>query len=269
MPGVIVSSRHHVRVGGETKPLDTRAETHRLIHIDGCYNLRDVGGYATSDGRRTRWRALLRSDSLHRLTPDGWRALHEHGLRTIVDLRRPAEVKRAGYRLEVESGARYQHIPIFDDEAYHTLDTPARDLDELYRLLLDHCAAQFATVLRAISADGAAPALIHCAVGKDRTGLAVALTLSVAGVPRDTIATDYGLSYELLAPLYDDWRAEVRERGGDLQRLERMIDTRSETMIRTLEYIDARYGGIEEYLGQAGMTEAETNQLRDFLIEPA
>src|SRR5262249_48111144 len=151
------------------------AEPLRLINIDGCYNLRDVGGYATSDGHRTRWRTLLRSDSLHRLAPDGWRGLHEHGLRTIIDLRRPDEVARNGYQIEDQAGARYQHIPIYDDQAYHIVDAPARDLDELYRLLLGNCAAQFAAVLRALSAEGAAPALIHCAVGKDRTGLAVAL----------------------------------------------------------------------------------------------
>jgi protein-tyrosine phosphatase len=244
-------------------------EGRRHIKIDGCYNLRDVGGYATSDGRRTRWRALLRSDSLHRLTPEGWRGLRDHGLRTIIDLRRPAEVERAGYQLEAESGARYYHMPIFDDEAYHVVDMPARDLDELYRLLLDNCAAQFAAVLRAIGAEGAAPALIHCAVGKDRTGLAVALALGVAGVPRATIAEDYALSRELLAPLYDDWRAYEREHGGDLERLERMIDTRSETMLRTLDYVDAHFGGIEGYLGWAGFTESERRSLREALIEPA
>jgi protein-tyrosine phosphatase len=242
---------------------------HRLINIDGCYNLRDVGGYTTSDGRCTRWRTLLRSDSLHRLTPDGWCGLREHGLRTIIDLRRPGEVARASYRIEDQTGARYQHIPIFNDEAYHIVDAPARDLDELYRLLLDNCAAQFAAVLRSVSVEGAAPALIHCAVGKDRTGLAIALALSVAGVPHTTIATDYALSYELLAPLYDDWRADVRERGGDLQRLERMIDTRSETMIRALEHVATRYGGAEGYLKQAGATVVELRRLREMLVEPA
>ena len=248
--------------------MDIQAEQLRQIKIDGCYNLRDVGGYATDDGRRTRWRALLRSDSLHRLTPDGWRGLHEHGLRTIIDLRGPAEIARAGYQIAAEAGARYQHIPIFDDEAYHMVDAPARDLPELYRLLLDHRAAQFVAVLRAISAEGAAPALIHCAIGKDRTGLAVALALGVAGVPRDTIATDYALSNELLAPLYDSWRADVRERGGDLARLERMIDTRSETLLQTLEYLDARYGGPQSYLEWAGFDEAEQRTLRAGLVEP-
>ena len=248
--------------------METRAEQPRQIKINGCYNLRDVGGYATHDGGRTRWRALLRSDSLHRLAPDGWRTLHEHGLRTIIDLRRLGEIARASYRIEDEAGARYFHIPIFDDEAYHTVDAPARDLPDLYRLLLDNRAPQFAAVLRAISAEGAAPALIHCAVGKDRTGLAVALALGVAGVPSDTIATDYALSYELLAPLYDDWRADVRERGGDLERLERMIQTRSETMFETLGYLDAHYGGPESYLEWAGFTESDKRTLRAMLIEP-
>jgi protein-tyrosine phosphatase len=248
--------------------LETPAEKSRQIKIDGCYNLRDVGGYATSDGRRTRWRVLLRSDSLHRLTPDGWRELHEHGLRTIIDLRRPAEIARSGYQLADEAGSRYYHIPIFDDEAYHTVDAPARDLPELYRLLLDNRGTQFAAVLRAISAEGAAPTLIHCAVGKDRTGLAVALALGIAGVARDTIATDYALSYELLAPLYDSWREDVRVRGGDLERLERMIETRSETILQTLEYLDARYGGPEQYLEWAGFTEPERRTLRLALIEP-
>jgi protein-tyrosine phosphatase len=247
--------------------LDTPAEQIRHIKIDGCYNLRDVGGYATADGRRTRWRALLRSDSLHRLTPEGWRGLHEHGLRTIIDLRRPGEVARAGYQIAAASAARYQHIPIFDDQAYHVVDAPARDLDELYRLLLDHRAAQFAAVLRAIGADGAAPALIHCAVGKDRTGLAIALALTIVGVPRATIVTDYALSRELLSPLYDSWRADVRERGGDLERMERMIDTRQENMLRTLEYLDARYGGVASYLAQAGLTEEETKRLKQVLVE--
>ena len=247
--------------------LEAQAEQLRQIKIDGCYNLRDVGGYSTSDGRRTRWRALLRSDSLHRLTPGGWRELHEHGLRTIVDLRRPGEIARAGYQIADEADARYVHIPIFDDEAYHTVDAPARDLPELYRLLLDHRAAQFAAVLRAVSAKGAAPALIHCAVGKDRTGLAVALALSVAGVPRETIATDYALSYELLAPLYDSWREDVRERGGDLARLERMIETRSETILQTLEYLDSRYDGPDQYLEWAGFTEPEKRTLQLMLIE--
>jgi len=238
----------------------------RHIKIDGCYNLRDVGGYPTRDGGRTRWRTLLRSDSLHRLTPASWRQLRSYGVRNIIDLRRPSELLYAGYSVE-GNGVRYQHLPIFDDELHHIVDPPAYDLDELYRLLLDHCGIQFAAVLRAIAAEGGAPALIHCAVGKDRTGLSIALALSVAGVAPETIAEDYSLSSTLLSPLNDKIRASEREQGADMERLERILESRHETMLRAMAYIDEGFGGIAGYLARAGMAEEELERLNAVLVE--
>jgi protein-tyrosine phosphatase len=250
----------------EERQLDTHTEALRHIKIEGCYNLRDVGGYPTHDGRRTRWRTLLRSDSPHRLTPASWRELHGYGVRTIIDLRRPGELLHMGYSVEV-AGVRYRHLPIFDDEAQRVVDPPARDLDELYRLLLDHCGAQFGGVLRAIAADGGAPALIHCAVGKDRTGLTIALALGVAGVDRETIAEDYSLSSALLSPLNDEIRASEREQGADMERLERILESRHDTMLRALAYIDERFGGVASYLARAGMPLEELERLNAVLVE--
>ena len=59
----------------------------RHLDLEGAYNIRDIGGYETLDGRKTRPRTLFRSDSLHNLTPDSQRALVSEGLRTVVDLR--------------------------------------------------------------------------------------------------------------------------------------------------------------------------------------
>jgi protein-tyrosine phosphatase len=247
--------------------VDLRAEESRHIQIEGCYNLRDVGGYAARDGRRIRWRTLLRSDSLHRLPPASWRALRDQGVRTIIDLRRPGEIGRAGYRVDEELGLRYRHMPLFDDQAYLVIDQPARDLDEMYRLFLDNCAAQFGAILRAIAATGGAAALVHCAVGKDRTGLTIALALGAAGVPAETIAQDYALSSALLAPLYEEFRDFERRRGGDMARLERILESRHETMLRALAYLEAGYGGIQGYLQHAGLIEAELEGLRGVLLE--
>src|SRR5262249_47969420 len=62
-------------------------------HLDwaGCVNVRDLGGLPTSDGRTTRWRAVVRADNLDRLTPQGWAALDAYGVRTVVDLREDEE----------------------------------------------------------------------------------------------------------------------------------------------------------------------------------
>ncbi|MEP7188684.1 MAG: tyrosine-protein phosphatase [Roseiflexaceae bacterium] len=247
--------------------MEPYTEPSRLIEIAGCFNLRDIGGYRTHDQRRTRWRTLLRSASLHRLTPDSWRTLRDHGLRTIIDLRRSSETGRDSYLVDEVLGLRYQHIPIFDDDRYAVVDKPARNLDQLYRLLLDHCGAQFAAVLRAIAAQDSAPALIHCAVGKDRTGLAIALALGVAGVDAATIADDYALSSALLGPLFEEFRAYGLANGGDMQRLEAMLISEHATMLGALGYLDTRYGGINVYLAQAGMTEAELARLQATLVE--
>jgi protein-tyrosine phosphatase len=247
--------------------LDPYTEPSRRIAIAGGYNLRDIGGYITRDQRRTRWRTLLRSASLHRLTPASWRMLRDHGVQTIIDLRRTSETEYDGYRVDATFGMRYQHIPIFDDDLYEIVDQPARNLDELYQLLLDNCSAQFAAVLRTIAAQNSAPALVHCAVGKDRTGLAIALALGVAGVDAATIAEDYALSGALLEPIFEEFRAYERASGGDMQRLENMLVSERDTMLRTLAYLDAHYGGATVYLSRAGMTEAELARLHAILVD--
>lgn len=247
--------------------MDLYTEPSRQIEIAGAYNLRDIGGYTTRDQRRTRWRTLLRSASLHRLTLENWRQLRGHGVRTIIDLRRTSETGYDGYLVDETVGMRYQHIPLFDDDLYEVVDKPARNLDELYRLLLDNCHAQFVAVLRAIAAQDSAPALVHCAVGKDRTGLAIALALGVAGVDDATIADDYALSSPLLEPIFEEFRAYERANGGDMQRLENMLVSERDTMLRTLAYLNAHYGGINSYLSRAGMAEAELVELHAILVE--
>jgi protein-tyrosine phosphatase len=239
----------------------------RRIAIEGCYNLRDVGGYPTRDGRMTRWRRLLRSDSLHQIGPEGQQALLDLGLRTIIDLRRPSEAQRSPNVFERSGRVRYISLPLFDDALGKLVDEPAADLDEMYRLYIDHCQAGFRAALGALASAGAAPVLIHCAVGKDRTGLTVALALGAAGVPAEAIADDYALSSAYLAPLRDSFRAYVRERGGDLDRLERMLLSRRETMLDTLAYIDDRYGGVPGYLEQIGVSTTEMAGLRQLLVE--
>src|SRR3954464_11870768 len=64
----------------------------RHLDWEGCFNVRDLGGLATGDGRETRRGAVARADALDRLTARGWTALVEHGVRTVVDLRNDSEI---------------------------------------------------------------------------------------------------------------------------------------------------------------------------------
>src|SRR5687767_10529285 len=88
----------------------------RQLSWDGCYNVRDLGGYATIDGGVTRWRAFVRADSLYQLTPAGQAALLDYGVRTIVDLRRARELEHYpnpfAQPSEAANPPKYLHIPL-------------------------------------------------------------------------------------------------------------------------------------------------------------
>lgn len=187
------------------------AERQRHLPWQGCFNVRDVGGYPTVDGGRTRWGALIRSDDLGRLTPEGEASLVDYGVRTIVDL-------RSGWELEAPHPFRPVAPPTgeatgADVPAY--LNLTLRDLDdahldralnasssvaEAYCLFLDHGAASFARIARAFTDAPPGGVLVHCAAGKDRTGLIVAVLLALAGVRDDAIVADYRLTEERLRP---------------------------------------------------------------------
>jgi len=237
----------------------------RSIPLERSYNIRDVGGYATHDGRRVRWRRLLRSDSLHALTPSSQQTLRDHGLKTIIDLRRPSEAARKPNVFAAANGLMYRNLPLFDDDVADVVDAPANTLEELYLRYVDMCQPQFRTILSSIAAASDAPLLVHCAVGKDRTGLVIALTLGALGVERDAIAADYALSHALLAPLFDLERPTIVSKG--LPRYERMIQSPRETMEHVLAHLDRKYGGVSDYLTTIGMTDAQVATLRANLLE--
>jgi protein-tyrosine phosphatase len=237
----------------------------RLLSLEGCVNLRDTGGYVTQDGKDIQFGRLLRSDSPHKLTPAGWQHLGDYGVRAVIDLRRPSELTRNGYAPTDGSQVRYHHLPIFDDIEYETVDKPARDLNHLYTLFLENCGPSFVRALRVMIQDGGTSSLVHCAVGKDRTGLTIALALSVAGVANDTIADDYALSETYLAPLYPAWLEEERTKGGDIERLTNLLQSKHDHMVFALDLLARKFDGPEGYLEQAGMKEAEMAALRKWL----
>ncbi|CAI8043649.1 Uncharacterized ABC transporter ATP-binding protein YknV [Geodia barretti] len=88
----------------------------RHLDLEGAYNIRDIGGYETVDGRRTRPRTLFRSDSLHNLTPDSQRALVSEGLRTVVDLRVTESVSEHPNVFARSSEVDYRCVNVMGDE---------------------------------------------------------------------------------------------------------------------------------------------------------
>ncbi len=246
----------------------------RLI-LDGVYNLRDAGGHPTRDGHTVRKKTLLRSDSLHRLTPSGQQALIDYGLRTIIDLRMRSESAKARNVFAQSEAVDYLHIPLFDDwDALYSDDTSLGGgasfpgMIRYYQLMVDHCQERIRTIIGAIANPGALPVLLHCAAGKDRTGLIVALLLGLANVPAEIIADDYAQSHGYLTPILDKYRANARRAGYDMEIYEQYLQSSPELMLKTLDYISATYGGVPEYLRVIGLSELQLTALRTHLIEP-
>jgi protein-tyrosine phosphatase len=255
------------RQGGE--PVTVEREWTRRLDWEGVLNARDLGGYPAAGGRETRWGALVRSDSLALLTQAGREALVGYGVRTIVDLRLPEEV--AGepnpFAEPDHRGIAYCNLSFIDPAAAPPAEVTT--LAEDYKGMLDRYGRAVAEVMAAIADAGDGGVLVHCAAGKDRTGLISALLLGLLGVAPETIADDYALSAECLRPRDEEWLANgPGERADREQALVRFAPTR-QVMLEVLDHLDQRYGGVEGYLLQAGVSAEDLDRLRARLLSPA
>lgn len=243
-------------------PPDTPPMPQRHLKFAGTYNFRDIGGYPTRDGGATRWRTLFRTDSPHRLSEADRASLIRCGLRTAIDLRQAEEVAAAPNTFVASPQIAYRHLPLLNDTPSMSEVLPT--LVEIYRGILDERGEQVGTVLSALAAPGALPAVVNCTAGKDRTGLIVALMLGLAGVSEEAIVADYALSGACLAGVYLDEarrRAETQGFSYDL-----LVLCDPDFMRATLAHLKKCYGGIESYVRTTGLGDAEIDRLRQAMV---
>jgi protein-tyrosine phosphatase len=242
--------------------MDTQPARH--LPIVGTYNIRDLGGYATDNGQ-TRWRAVFRADSLHRLDAEGVATLVEHRVRTVVDLRQPAELEKQPNPFATHPGVRYHNVSLFD--AVIPPPGAADVLLEMYKLALANRGAALQSILTAIADAEDGAVLFHCTAGKDRTGIVAALLLSVTGVDHDTIVRDYAVTAQMIAPMVDELIAGAKARGAVVESFRPMLASNPETMAAFLEHIADTHGGTIAYLDSIGIDAEAQRRLRARLVE--
>jgi protein tyrosine phosphatase (PTP) superfamily phosphohydrolase (DUF442 family) len=222
---------------------------------------------------------LLRADNLQSLSARDVRHLvDEHGLETVIDLRTDVEAKLEGPGpMAGEPAVRIEHRSLYPDsggaiqinpntvrpwDVEHEGESPeespvVRAYMSYLRLRPDSVVAAVRTIARARGA-----VLVHCAAGKDRTGVLVALALDAAGVERDIIVADYLATAERVdaiiarlvsSPLYRD---QLKSR--DAQQHAPLAGT----MERVLELVDQRHGGAVAWLTAHGLGESDLRRLR-------
>ncbi|MFI5995289.1 tyrosine-protein phosphatase [Streptomyces sp. NPDC051362] len=254
--------------------------------LGGVRNFRDVGGLPTTDGRRVRPGQLFRSGHLAHATAEDAAFLSSLGLHTIFDFRNAADQKLEGPDVELP-GVRNVNLPLSDPADGSEFWKMVRDgdLDQLrallgdgkaadrmigsYRAIITERTAEHSRVLRSMAEDGV-PALMHCAAGKDRAGLSIAVTLLALGVERDAIVADY------LESNATHRRYKVRRTSSAasayspevMELLSPLFDARAEYLTAAFETIEETWGGVDAYLEKGlGLTPELRDRLRERLLD--
>lgn len=254
----------------------------RHLKFDGVINFRDAGGYRTAGGDSVRWRKLFRSGALHYMTDADVQRAHDLGLRSVLDLRRPAEIAYQGLGPLFESSVELHALPVIPDDGSAQLDERyGRGISgERYRGYLEFSGPDypnyFVTALELLADQSTYPALFHCSAGKDRTGVLAALVLDILGVDRETIAEDYVLSNLATDGLIAQTRRDV-ERRRALGEVVEGAPTGSpppgwlpvplDGISVFLDSIGAEFGSARGYFEAQGVEAATFDRLAEALLE--
>jgi hypothetical protein len=252
----------------------------RWLTFEGIDNVRDVGGLPVRGGGRTRTGVLLRSAALRTVTPnDLARLVDEIGLRLVLDLRSPTEIDRDGPTAVARAGVETLELTFIGASRDALPEADETDADRMIRHYLGYLADHPANVVegvRRLAAEDAGPTLVHCAAGKDRTGMLVALVQEAVGVERAAVIEDYVLSAEKVEQIF---RRRVESLGEEMPADVDRHKPRAETMVAVLDRLDADYGrdpakggvdsGAAGWLRANGLDDADLARLREHLVEPA
>ena len=231
--------------------------------FEGVHNFRDFGGYSASD-RTIAKGVLFRSGSHAQASDADLERLSGMGIATVIDLRRPEEKTRnvsrrwRGFACKVvENHDNHEGAEGWDSfmrawdmtgDSFHAFQLRYYEEAPFVPRLVDLLARYFAALEQS---EGAV--LVHCAAGKDRTGLAAALTHHVLGVHRDDMMADYLLTNESgrFEKTVETYLDVIEKRFGKRPPLEAMkvaMSVHPDYLERSLGVMAARAGSIDSYV---------------------
>ncbi|CAN7214495.1 tyrosine-protein phosphatase [Phenylobacterium sp. LjRoot219] len=251
----------------------------RLLPLKGGRNFRDIGGYRSADGRQVRWGRIYRSGVMNGLTEADMRYLSDLGIQAVCDFRskqertsEPNAFLKAGAGpavvatdYDMMSMAGMAHVTTRQE----AIDTFATAYVEFVDMLTPHYTDMFARLKRGETL------AFNCSAGKDRTGMAAALILSVLGVPRETVVADYGLTQVYTPPsMYLSKVAQAPSAGVPDEHakafarmprdvIEVMLGSDPAVMSKALAAIDRKFGGpVALSKAKFGLSDADVVELR-------
>lgn len=221
----------------------------RRLPLSGCYNFRDLGGYPTSDGRRVKWKLIFRSDDLNSLTPSDVTYLSSIPIRTVVDFRSQMEIDMAADKMS-SLAAKYYQLSIDPgnlSDLRNFVNLKSADVEGKMQQMSEDFVTQDVAIAQwkaffGLLQDGEnEPLVSHCSAGKDRTGMAAALTLFALGVDQSVIMDDYLLSNDCLTGKYQSYIDRYPE-------LNSLFVVKREYLQAGIDKIEQLYGTPENFL---------------------
>ncbi|MBS5451691.1 MAG: tyrosine-protein phosphatase [Coriobacteriia bacterium] len=219
------------------------------LELQGAHNIRELGGYPTTDGGCTLTHRVLRGDELTRTTQADRARLVEYGLHRVIDLRSSLENEREPNPFVNTPYVEYVNIPMLDRmNSANFMDELPSSLGELYIGLLEGSGADLGRVMRMLAEPSTGVTLVHCTMGKDRTGVVSALLLLLAGVGEDEVVADYAATAHNMAEQVEALRSAAARAGVDVPMA--LLSSDPADMRTMLDHLRAHYGTAADYLVQ-------------------
>jgi protein-tyrosine phosphatase len=261
-------------------------EHERLVKLDGQANFRDLGGYATADGRTVKWGLIYRAGQLNALSDADLSKLKELNIRTVVDLRGTSEVETRG-KDRLPEGVRSVSLPIdvmslprdeADESAADASSGPPDFMLQATRSIMVHRTDVYAGLIRELAEPENRPLVFHCTAGKDRAGVGAAVVLTLLGVPWETVREDYLLSNfyrrEENERELGKIRKDMAQKQGippeqvDMSGFEGMYLVKPEYLDAARDAVIRKYGSMDSYLRDGlGISDETIHKLRSELLE--
>lgn len=249
----------------------------QLIQLERAANVRELGGYQTTNGTTIKRKKLIRSAAINELTASDQAVLANYGVNQVIDFRSIAEANAQPDR--PIATAKQLFLPIFkEDETMVSLSPESlkqrledgKDAEEqmkkVYRHFVesDYARQQYRQFFDHVidNAEGEGATLFHCTAGKDRTGFGAFLLLHVLAVAPTTIKEDYLATNRYLAPMTQRLPQEL------LTAITVLMSAKESFLDESLAAIDQHFGSVDQYLLQGlGVTKEEQAYLTAQLTE--
>ena len=242
----------------------------RRIAFERVFNVRDLGGLPTLDGRTVRSGVVFRADGVNRLAGDDLEVAKALGLRTVVDLRTHGEVEHRGRFPAEHIPVQWHHLPVIEqmwsERELQATEGAVTFLRDRYLDMLVEGGGSIARTVELVVDES--PLLFHCSAGKDRTGVVAAIVLGLLGVGHDEIAADYHLSAAAMGAFTAWVEAEHPDAVDAMSKQPKeYLEAPAEAMLAFLEEVDRVHGSVDDLVLQLGVAPATVERLRDALLD--